>query len=83
MPEGCCYIADAGFRYQNDLVLPFSNVRYHLQDWRNAKNPPETKKELYNLQHSSLRVVIEQAFGMIKRMWEIVRNVSAEYDLET
>jgi hypothetical protein len=82
IPEGRYYVADAGFGYRNDMVLPFPNVRYHLQDWRNADVPPENKKELYNLRHSRLRVVVEQAFGILKRRFKIVRNVGAEYDID-
>lgn len=83
IPGGRYSVADAGFRYRDDMVLPFPNVRYHLQDWCNAEVPPETKKELYNLRHARLRVVVEQAFGILKRRFKIVRNVGAEYDIDT
>ena len=39
-------------------------------------------KELYNLRHARVRVAAEQAFGLLKRVWIIVRIVPFEYDME-
>ncbi len=63
-------------------MLPFPGVRYHLQDWKNAVNPPETRKELYNLRHARIRVVVEQAFGLLKRKWKIVRSSTPKYGID-
>jgi hypothetical protein len=75
------YIGDAGFGLQRGISVPFPGIRYHLQDWRNADNPPTSAKELYNLRHSSLRVVVERAFGILKRRWKIVRSSAPEYSI--
>ena len=83
IPRNRYYLADAGFGLREGLSVPFPNVRYHLEDWRNATNPPETAKELYNLRHARIRVVVEQAFGLLKRRWKIIRATAPEYSLET
>jgi hypothetical protein len=32
-PEGFYYLADSGYPHCKDLLIPFSGVRYHLQEW--------------------------------------------------
>ena len=81
VPENRFYVADAGFGVRTGIVIPFPYVRYHLQDWRDTQNPPETEKELYNLRHAGIRVVVEQAFGIVKRKWKIIRNAPVEYSM--
>ncbi len=82
IPKNRFYLADAGFAQQRGVIVPFPNVRYHLQDWRNAPNPPETAKELYNLRHARIRTVVEQAFGILKRRYKIVRSSAPEYPIQ-
>ena len=48
VPPNRYYLVDAGFGVRNGIVVPFPGIRYHLEDWRNAARPVETKKELYN-----------------------------------
>ncbi len=83
VPDGRYYLADAAFGGHQGIVVPFSNVRYHLEDWRNSDNPPQNSKELYNLRHARLRVVIEMVFGRLKRRWKIVRASAPEYSINT
>jgi hypothetical protein len=33
VPEGYYYLADAGYPHCPELLVPFRNVRYHLQEW--------------------------------------------------
>ncbi len=82
VPPNRYFLADAGFGSREGIVVPFPGVRYHLQDWKNAVNPPETRKELYNLRHARIRVVVEQAFGLLKRRWKIVRSSAPEYGID-
>ncbi len=82
IPPHRYYLADAGFGTRRGVIVPFANVRYHLQDWRNADNPPTTAKELYNLRHARLRVVVERAFGHLKRRFKIIRSSAPEYALK-
>jgi hypothetical protein len=36
IPEGKYYLADAGFALCDTLLVPYRNVRYHLQEWGRA-----------------------------------------------
>lgn len=38
-------------------------------------DPPSGKKEIFNHAHSSLRNVIERAFGVLKMKWRILLNM--------
>lgn len=37
VPEGFYYLADAGYPHCRELLVPFRNVRYHLQEWGAAR----------------------------------------------
>jgi hypothetical protein len=47
---------------------------YHIQDFQNVAEPRE-KKEIFNYAHSSLRNVIETAFGVLKIKWRILLQI--------
>lgn len=36
IPEGKCYLADAGFAVCDTLLVPYRGVRYHLAEWGRA-----------------------------------------------
>lgn len=82
VPEDCFYVVDLGFGTRKGILLPFMGIRYHLQDWKDAKKKPQNAKELYNLRHVRVCTVVEQAFGGLKRKWKIVRMTVPEYDIE-
>ena len=48
IPKNRYYLADSGFKSREGIVIPFPGVKYHLQDWQNSVNPPETRKDLHN-----------------------------------
>jgi hypothetical protein len=81
VPEGRYYVGDAGFGARKGLSIPFPLVRYHIEDWGNADVPPKDAKELYNLRHARIRVVVEQAFGRLKRRFKILRGCPPEYSV--
>ncbi|XP_021717266.1 protein ALP1-like [Chenopodium quinoa] len=54
-----------GFKVPEGFMPPFRRVRYHLKEY--IDNPPENEQELFNLRHSSLRMCIERAFGVLKK----------------
>ncbi|KMT00244.1 hypothetical protein BVRB_1g016060 [Beta vulgaris subsp. vulgaris] len=70
VPEGKYYLADAGYEDRKGFVPPFRRVRYHLKEY--ANNPPENERELLNLRHSSLRMCIERAFGVLKKRFRVL-----------
>ena len=59
------YLVDAGYACRPGFLHPYRGVRYHLSEYGTRHNPTNTK-ELYNLRHNSLRVMIERAFGALK-----------------
>ena len=38
IPEGRYYLADAGFASSDALLVPYRNVRYHLNEWSCAND---------------------------------------------
>jgi hypothetical protein len=53
------------------LLTPYRGVRYHLKEWKLCNLRPQTKEELFNLRHASLRNIIERAFGILKKRFPI------------
>ncbi|PPD67962.1 hypothetical protein GOBAR_DD35160 [Gossypium barbadense] len=70
IPEGKCYIADAGYGIRNRYITPYRGVRYHLKEF--SAQGPENVKELFNLRHSSLRITIECVFGILKKRFRVL-----------
>jgi hypothetical protein len=81
LPTDRYYVADAGFGARGGILLPYVGTRYHLDDWAAGERAPETAKELYNLRHSRLRIIVEQTFGRVKRKFRILRSSPPEYDI--
>ena len=80
---GKFYILDAGFMLRKGLITPFRSTRYHLKEF-SAKNPSRTAQELFNLRHSSLRNVVERAFGIVKKRFPIISSgTEATYGIHT
>lgn len=82
IPKNRYYLGDAGFGNRAGIVIPFPRTRYHLQEWGPGNDAPNTPEELFNLRHTVKRVVVEQAFGSLKRQWKIVRSSPAEYRID-
>ena len=59
------YLVDAGYACKSGLLPPYRGVRYHLSEY-GRKNRPSNARELFNLRHSSLRVIVERAIGALK-----------------
>ncbi|KAF7358246.1 putative transposase [Mycena venus] len=81
IPEGKCYLADAGFGICDALLVPYWQTCYHLAEWARAHLRPSNYKELYNLRHASARNVIECIFGVIKHRWTILTH-PPHYDMK-
>ena len=75
IPAGKYYLGDAGYALKRYCLTPYRGVRYHLKEWRKGNHRPTNKEELFNLRHSSLRNVIERAFGVLKKRFPILRNM--------
>ncbi|KAL1944221.1 hypothetical protein VTO73DRAFT_3406 [Trametes versicolor] len=74
VPEGRYYLADAGYGFNDALLVPYRGVRYHLAEWGRAAVKPVNKEELFNLRHAKLRNAIERIFGIVKKRFPILRS---------
>ncbi|XP_040379426.1 protein ALP1-like isoform X1 [Oryza brachyantha] len=48
IPEGKFFLADAGYAARPGILPPYCGVRYHLKEYKDARQP-ENDKELFNL----------------------------------
>ncbi|PLW51018.1 hypothetical protein PCANC_08125 [Puccinia coronata f. sp. avenae] len=71
---GLFYLANAGYSLNHGILMPYRGVRYHLQEQAAANQCPSNKEELFNLQHSSMRNVVERTFGVWKKQFPILSH---------
>uniref|UniRef100_A0A453II92 DDE Tnp4 domain-containing protein n=1 Tax=Aegilops tauschii subsp. strangulata TaxID=200361 RepID=A0A453II92_AEGTS len=71
IPDGKFYLGDAGYACRPGVLPPFRKTRYHLNEF-SSRNYHMTPQELLNLRHSSLRVMVERAFGALKNRFKIL-----------
>ncbi|XP_016901894.1 uncharacterized protein LOC107991461 [Cucumis melo] len=73
---GYYYLCDAGYPNVEGFLGPYRGQRYHLQEWRGARNTPTNAKEYFNMKYYLARNVIECAFDVLKGRWAILRGKS-------
>ncbi|XP_077219594.1 uncharacterized protein LOC143853738 [Tasmannia lanceolata] len=76
---GKYYLADAGYPLRRHFVTPYRGTAYHLNEIRDQT--PQTARELFNHRHSSLHNVIERAFDVLKKRFNII-NEEPMYSFE-
>ena len=74
IPNNRYFLADAGYVNRGTILTPYRNVKYHLKEQYGAKDTPQTKEELFNLRHSSLRNEIERIFGVLKKRFPFLKT---------
>ena len=47
-----------------------------MKEWARGNRRPQNYKELFNLRHASLRNVIERAFGIVKKRFPILTQMT-------
>ena len=68
------YLVDSGYPNRTGYLAPFKGSTYHLPEFRiRWQRAPQGNFEIYNFLHSSLRNVIERAFGVLKQKWRILK----------
>ena len=70
---GKFFLGDGGFGLSETMLTPYRGVPYHIKEFREANDGgPRNAKELFNLKHSSLRMVVERCFGVLKKRFPIL-----------
>ena len=62
---------DSGYPLGGCFMPPHRSVRYHAQEYRGRQRQPKNALELFNYRHSSLRMVVERTFGVLKARFPI------------
>ncbi|GJZ51889.1 ALP1-like protein, partial [Tanacetum coccineum] len=77
LPKGdYFYVVDSGYPNLKGFLAPYQGERYHRSDWqRGGVRGVSGKKELFNFMHSSVRNVIERAFGVLKARFHILKDI--------
>ena len=65
---------DLGYPCTKGYLPPYHSERYHLQQFRSLGDPVGFR-ELFNYQHSSLRMVIERCFGVLKNSFNVLKGM--------
>jgi len=73
-PSNKYYLVDARYSNSSITMSPYRGVRYHLKEQARVDLKSQTKEELFNLRHASLRNVIERQFEVLKRRFKIIRT---------
>jgi hypothetical protein len=78
------FLADGGYSSIGGLLLiPYRKTRYHFSEWDRSGKNPENAKELFNKRHSSLRMVVERAFGILKWRFKVLQKARKGFGIRT
>ena len=72
---GSYYLVDLGYAIGSAFLPPYKSTRYHAQGFQGANRQPTTPQELFNYRHSSLRMVIERYFDVLKARFLILNEM--------
>ncbi|CAN6452133.1 unnamed protein product [Victoria cruziana] len=75
IPQGKYYLADGGYPNIRGLLTPYRGYRYHISKFSTAgTRRMSSPEELFNHRHSSLRITVERAFGMLKGRFQFLKH---------
>ena len=72
---GSYYLIDSRYAIGSVFLPLDKSARYHAQEFRGANQQPTTPQELFNYRHSSLQMVIERCFGVLKARFLILNEM--------
>ncbi|GFS36822.1 hypothetical protein Acr_00g0048200 [Actinidia rufa] len=67
IPHGRFYLVDAGYTNGPGLLAPYRSQRYHINIWRQG-HLPQSREEVFNMNHSAARNVVEDVSGLANLM---------------
>lgn len=68
------YVVNSGYPNLKGFLAPYHSERYHRRDFQSGGGI-RRKEELFNYTLSSVRNVIEQAFGVFKARFHILKDI--------
>jgi hypothetical protein len=71
---GFYYLVDSAYPCTNGYLHPYRGEQYHLEQFRSSGDPVGIR-ELFNYWHSSLRMVIERCFGVLKNRFNVLKEM--------
>ena len=72
---GSYYLVDSGYAIGSAFLSLDKSSRYHDQEFRGTNRQRTTPQELFNYRHSSLWMVIERCFGVLKARFPILNEM--------
>lgn len=82
VPKGRFFLGNTGLgNTRRGILCPYPKVSYDLVKYAESGVPPQTPEQLFNLRHSSARVIVEKVFNMMKRRWDILEVSPPEYSV--
>nr|CAD1818510.1 unnamed protein product [Ananas comosus var. bracteatus] len=78
----CCqsggFMVPEGYANTDRFLAPFRGERYHLSqfDGNTRARTHRGPRDLYNHRHTQLRNVVEKAFGILKKRFKVLRQVT-------
>jgi hypothetical protein len=73
---GKYFLVDVGYPNAPGFLAPYRCTRYHLKEF-SRENPINSRQELFNHRHSSLRNSVERTFGILKQRFPILRHATS------
>ena len=75
-------MVDAGFKLKTGFLTPYKSTRSPLKEY--SVHQLENAQEVFNFRHLSLRNAIERAFGVLKKMFQIIASeIEPHYLIDT
>jgi hypothetical protein len=65
-------LVDSGYSCYRGFLPPYRRERYHLATFQDGQELPRNLRELFNYRHSSLQIVVERAFAVLKNRFPIL-----------
>ena len=72
---GSYYLVDSEYPMEGTFLPPYKSIKYYAQEYKGRARRPKNKSELFNYRYSSLWMVIERSFGVLKAQFPILTHM--------